>query len=90
MSCFYEAKTIKLNNDKVPVEPQEPLDISRIRNQHLGKTCPICSGCGRLKCGNCKTGTIPLLGGFQQCSQCLGDYIKACPVCSGFGVIHSR
>ncbi len=86
MCCFYEAKTIRLNNSQLVVEP-EKINIEQIRLNHAGETCPVCSGFGRLKCKSCREGRVPFLGGLQMCNHCHGCGIKACPACTATGVL---
>lgn len=90
MCCFYEAKTLKLDNSKVQTEPEILPDIPVLRNQFAGKKCPLCQGFGRLKCRHCQEGRVAFLGGFQECSSCRGASLKACPVCSAHGFLKTR
>ncbi|MFQ5648675.1 MAG: hypothetical protein ACE5IY_01925 [bacterium] len=87
MCCFYEAKTLKLNNKDIPTEPTEQPDLIRIRTKFAGQRCPVCLGYGRLKCLDCEGGRVAFLGGFQQCGRCLGAGIRACAVCEAHGFI---
>ncbi len=86
MCCFYEAKTIKLDNSEVRVE-QTGVEIASLRSRFAGETCPMCGGLGRLRCCACRGGRVPFLGGLQECSQCKGVGLKPCPCCATRGVL---
>lgn len=90
MCCFYEAKTLKLDNRYVRQEPDELPDRARIWSEFANAACPVCDGLGRLKCHTCQEGRVALLGGYQQCGRCHGEGIKLCPICDGHGKIGNR
>ena len=87
MCCFYQAKTVRINQANFTKETAGPINVDLIREVHVGKPCPACHGNGYVRCGHCEEGFVRFLGGLQVCGHCNGAGLKGCFVCERRGLI---